>query len=174
MFELKTISLTKKVSNEKEITLLFDTESCCPCLYPLLYSMKILRFQSPSTQYSDLTALKSWYKFWFDKYSSSFCESFYSSSYNFEIIQNEIDNFIVYLENKNELNNIIILRNDNIDYGTISKRIRSFFKFYNFLLDDYLTIYAQPLLTRKEIERIKLNIRNYIILKKKILINFLR
>lgn len=173
MFELKTVSLTKKVSNEKKITLLFDTDSCCPCLYPLLYSIKILRFQSPSTQYSDLTALKSWYKFWFEKYSTSFCESFYSSSYNLEIIQNEIDNFIIYLENNNELNNIIMLRNNtNIDYEIISKKIRSFFKFYNYLVEDYLTLQAHPKLTRKEIERLKLNIRNYITLKKKIINKF--
>ena len=98
MFALKTIHLEKKISNENQIILLFDLDSSCPCLYPLLYTMKFLRFQSISTQHADLIAIKFWYEFWYEKFSTSFCESFYSTSYNFEIIQGEIDNFIVYLE----------------------------------------------------------------------------
>jgi len=119
--------------------------------------MKVLRFQSLSTQSSDLTALKFWYNFWFDKYSTSFCESFYSSYYNFEIIQNEIDNFIIYLENNNQLNNILRLRkNKDINYDTLGRRIKSLLKFYRFLVDEYLTIHSQPHLTRNEINRIKI------------------
>ena len=99
MFALKTIHLEKKVSNENQIILLFDLDTTCPCLYPMLYTMKFLRFQSISTQHADLIALKFWYDFWFEKFATSFCESFFSTSYNFEIIQSEIDNFIIYLEN---------------------------------------------------------------------------
>jgi len=103
MFALKTIHLEKKFSNENQIILLFDLDSSCPCLYPMLYTMKFLRFQSISTQHADLIAIKFWYEFWFEKFATSFCESFYSSSYNFEIIQSEIDNFIIYLENNKKM-----------------------------------------------------------------------
>lgn len=97
----------KKVSNENQIILLFDLASSCPCLYPMLYTMKFLRFQSISTQNADLIALKFWYEFWFEKFATSFCESFYSTSYNFEIVQCEIDNFIIYLENKKKMKVIL-------------------------------------------------------------------
>ena len=40
MFALKTIHLEKKVSNENQIILLFDLDSFCPCMYPMLYTMK--------------------------------------------------------------------------------------------------------------------------------------
>lgn len=173
MFELKTILLSKKNSSKKQFILLFDLDSYCPCLYPMLFSMKVLRFQSLSTQSSDLTALKFWYNFWFDKYSTSFCESFYSSYYNFEIIQNEIDNFIIYLENNNQLNNILRLRkNKDINYDTLGRRIKSLLKFYRFLVDEYLTIHSQPHLTRNEINRIKINLDNYIKHKKKTIKSF--
>ena len=46
MFEVKKILLEKKISNKNEIQLLFDTESTLPCLFPLLFSLKTLRFQS--------------------------------------------------------------------------------------------------------------------------------
>ena len=62
MFALKTIHLEKKVSNENQIILLFDLDSSCPCLYPMLYTMKFIRFQSISTQHADLIALKFWYE----------------------------------------------------------------------------------------------------------------
>ncbi|MGS0705387.1 site-specific integrase [Acinetobacter sp. ANC 3781] len=136
--------------------------------------MKSLRFQSQSTQHADLISLKFWYEFWFDKFSTSFCESFYSSSYNFEIIQNEIDSFIIYLENNNKNDDHLIrLRNNqSVNYTTIGHRIKSFLKFYSFLIDEYLTIHSQPQLTRKEIDRIKLNLDKYMINKKKILNRF--
>ena len=137
MFDLKTIHLEKKVSNENRIILLFDLDSSCPCMYPMLYTMKFLRFQSVSTQHADLIAIKFWYKFWYEKFSTSFCESFFSTSYNFEIIQDEIDNFIIYLEDNRKVEeNIIKLRNNkNVNYTTISHRVRSFLKFYSFLID---------------------------------------
>lgn len=142
MFALKTIHLEKKVSNENQIILLFDLDSFCPCMYPMLYTMKFLRFQSISTQHADLIAIKFWYEFWFEKFATSFCESFYSTSYNFEIIQCEIDNFIVYLENNKKLeSNLIRLSNsEHINYTTIGHRVRSFLKFYNFLINEYLSM----------------------------------
>ena len=91
MFIIKTIHLHKKISNENKINLLFDLNSSSPCLYPMLYSIKELRFQSTSNQYADLIAIKFWYEFWYEKFSTSFCASFFSSSYNFERIQSEIE-----------------------------------------------------------------------------------
>ena len=174
MFALKTIHLDKKVSNENQIILLFDMNSSCPCMYPMLYTMKSLRFESISTQHADLIALKFWYKFWYEKFSTSFCESFFSTLYNFEIIQNEIDNYIIYLENNKKVEeNIIKLRNSkNVNYTTIGDRVRSFFKFYTFLIDEYLTVQSQPQLTMKEVQRIKENLNKYITKKKKIINNF--
>lgn len=168
MFEVKSILLEKKISNENEIKLLFDTESTLPCLFPLLFSLKNLRFQSLATQYSDLKALKDWYVFWYKKYSTSFCESFYSSNYNFELIKNDLDSFIIYLENNNDLADITWLRsNTDVNYETISKKISSLFKFYHFLIDDYLTIDKQPQLTRTEIKTIKFDIQQYMDFKNK-------
>ncbi|MCG5266908.1 site-specific integrase [Acinetobacter pittii] len=174
MFALKTIHLEKKVSNENQIILLFDLDTTCPCLYPMLYTMKVLRFQSISTQHADLIALKFWYDFWFEKFSTSFCESFYSTSYNFEIIQSEIDNFIIYLENNKKIeSNLIRLRNtEHANYTTIGHRLRSFLKFYSFLIDEYLTIQSQPQLSLKEIQKIKENLNKYMTIKKKIINNF--
>lgn len=79
MFVVKTIKLSKKYSNQKHIVLLFDASATVPCLYPLLYSTTVLRFQSFATQQSDMLALKFWYEFWYQKYSTLFCESFLSS-----------------------------------------------------------------------------------------------
>ncbi|MDM1287242.1 hypothetical protein [Acinetobacter indicus] len=169
MFAVETIHLKKKLSNANQISLLFDTNTSCPCLYPLLYSMKSLRFKRPSTQETDLTALKFWYNFWYAKFSTSFCESFYSSAYNLEMIQNEIDNFIVYLENNRNFNeNIITLRNNkNVNYDTLSRRVCSFLDFYSFIVDEYFNTYTQPQLTTKEISVITKKIDKYIKNKKK-------
>lgn len=140
----------------------------------MLYTMKFLRFQILSTQHADLIALKFWYEFWNEKFSTSFCESFYSTSYNFEIIQGEIDNFIVYLENNKKIeSNLIQLRNTNhTNYTTIGHRIRSFLKFYSFLIDEYLSTQSQPQLTSKEIQKIKENLNKYMTIKKKFINNF--
>ena len=176
MFAVETIHLKKKLSNANQISLLFDTNTSCPCLYPLLYSMKSLRFKRPSTQETDLTALKFWYNFWYAKFSTSFCESFYSSAYNLEMIQNEIDNFIVYLENNRNFNeNIITLRNNkNVNYDTLSRRVCSFLDFYSFIVDEYFNTCTQPQLTTKEISVITKKIDKYIKNKKKIVGKFSR
>lgn len=174
MITLKKIKLKTKVMNRDQIVLLFDLQSSCPCLYPLLYSLKILRFQSLSTQESDLIALKFWYQFWFEKYSTSFCESFYSTSYNFEIIQNEIDNFIIFLENDKKIENkLIFLRVDeSVNYKLVAGRVRSFLKFYTFLIDEYLQVHYQNQISVPEIQKIKNNLNKYISLKKKIINKF--
>lgn len=174
MFTLKTIHLKKEVSKENRIVLLLNLNASCPSMYPLLYSIQLLRYQALSTQYNDLIALKFWYIFWHQKFSTSFCASFYSSSYNFEMVQDEIDNFIIYLENNKEIDgNIIRLRSlSSIDYTTISLRVRSFLKFYSFLIDQYLTIRYKPQFTLSEINNIKNNLNKYITKKKKQINNF--
>lgn len=176
MFIIKTIHLHKKISNENKINLLFDLNSSSPCLYPMLYSIKELRFQSTSTQYADLIAIKFWYEFWYEKFSTSFCASFFSSSYNFERIQSEVDNFIVYLENNRKLETNLIKLNKSIhtNYTTIGHRVRSFLKFYSFLADEYLNTYNQPHINLKDIQKLKDYLQRYILKKKKILNNFSR
>ncbi|OAL84603.1 hypothetical protein AY605_08060 [Acinetobacter sp. SFD] len=170
MFEVKSIQLEQKISNKNEIKLLFDTESTFPCLFPLLFSLRVIRFQSLSTQYSDLMALKDWYMFWYKKYAISFCEFFYSSNYNFELIYEEIDTFIIYLENNNDLSHVTYLGgNRKVNYINISNKVRSFLKFFTYLMDDYLTVKKHPHLDRKEIEKIKSNIKKHIDFKKKII-----
>src|SRR5690606_2812697 len=82
----------------------------------------------------------------------------------------EIDSFIIYLENNNDISDVTYLGgNRKVSYINISNKIRSFLKFYTYLMDDYLTVKKHPHLDRKEIEKIKLNIKKHIDIKKKIL-----
>ncbi|QDB81958.1 site-specific integrase [Acinetobacter pittii] len=139
MFFIKTIHLSKKDLNENKIALLFDETTSSPCLYPLLYSLSILRYQSVATQQADMLALQFWYQFWYQKYSTIFCESFFSTRYDPEIYISEIDNFMIFLENKRKFGiNILRLRlNSNVNYTTITKRMRSLLKYFKYLLDEY-------------------------------------
>lgn len=173
MYTLKTILLTKKHLNENRIALLFEIENTQPCLYPLLYSLSVLRFQSYATQQSDGLALKLWYEFWHKKYSIQFCQSFLSANYDPEIFLKEIDNFIIFLENNKHLDlSLIRLRtNKNINYQTIAQRIRSILKFFIYLLDEYWTIRYQDI-TSKELNNHRKRIDAYIENKKKSLSKF--
>ena len=79
------------------------------------------------------------------------------------------------MENNNQFNNVLRLRsNKNINYDTLAIRISSLLKFYKFLIDEYLTLHSQPNLTRNEINRIKINLDNYMKHKKKIIKSFSR
>ncbi|HCU0823463.1 site-specific integrase [Acinetobacter nosocomialis] len=168
MFVVKTIKLSKKYSNQNRIVLLFDTSTTLPCLYPLLYSTVVLRFQSFATQQSDLLALKFWYEFWYQKYSTSFCETFLSSQYEPEIFLNEIDNFIVFLENNKKLEvNLIRLRsNIDVNYMTITQRLRSLFKYFIYLLDEYWNVRYQDI-TIKELTNRRKKIDLFLLNKKR-------
>lgn len=169
MLFIKTIQLSKKKFIQNRIVLLFDTTTTSPCLYPLLYSLTALRFQSFATQQSDMLAIKLWYEFWFLKYSTLFCESFFSSGYTPEVYVYEIDNFIVFLENNKKLEmNLIRLRsNTDVNYKTITQRLRSVIKFFVFLLDEYWNIRNQDL-TIKEITNHRKKIDRFLLNKKKI------
>lgn len=168
MFVVKTIKLAKKYSNQNRIVLLFDTSTTLPCLYPLLYSTAVLRFQSFATQQSDLLALKFWYEFWYQKYSTSFCETFLSSQYEPEIFLNEIDNFIVFLENNKKLEvNLIRLRsNIDVNYMTITQRLRSLSKYFIYLLDEYWNVRYQDI-TIKELTNRRKKIDLFLLNKKR-------
>ena len=173
MFVVKTIKLSKKYSNQNHIVLLFDASATIPCLYPLLYSTTVLRFQSIATQQSDMLALKFWYEFWYQKYSTLFCESFFSSKYEPEIFLNEIDNFIVFLENNKKLETNLIRLRSNIDanYMTITQRLRSLFKYFVYLLDEYWNTRYQDI-TIKELTNRRKKIDLFLLNKKRIFSKF--
>lgn len=173
MFVVKTIKLSKKYSNQNHIVLLFDASTTVPCLYPLLYSTTVLRFQSFATQQSDMLALKFWYEFWYQKYSTLFCESFLSSKYEPEIFLNEIDNFIVFLENNKKLETNLIRLRSNIDanYMTITQRLRSLFKYFAYLLDEYWNTRYQDIAI-KELTNRRKKIDLFLLNKKRIFSKF--
>lgn len=173
MFVVKIIQLSKKYSNQNRIVLLFDTSTTVPCLYPLLYATTVLSFQSSATQQSDMLALKFWYDFWYQKYSTSFCESFLTSKYEPEIFLNEIDNFIVFLENNKKLEkNLIRLRsNVDVNYMTITQRLRSLFKYFAYLLDEYWNIRYQDI-SIKALTSHRKKIDLFLLNKKKIFSKF--
>ncbi len=173
MFVVKTIKLSKKYSNQNHIVLLFDTSTTVPCLYPLLYSTTVLRFQSFATQQSDMLALKFWYEFWYQKYSTLFCESFLNSKYEPEIFLNEIDNFIVFLENNKKLETNLIRLRSNIDanYMTITQRLRSLFKYFAYLLDEYWNTRYQDIAI-KELTNRRKKIDLFLLNKKRIFSKF--
>ena len=173
MFVVKTIKISKNYSNQNHIVLLFDTSATVPCLYPLLYSTTVLRFQSIATQQSDMLALKFWYEFWYQKYSTLFCESFLNSKYEPEIFLNEIDNFIVFLENNKKLETNLIRLRSNIDanYMTITQRLRSLFKYFVYLLDEYWNTRYQDI-TIKELTNRRKKIDLFLLNKKRIFSKF--
>lgn len=138
MFKVELIQLQKKVSNKKQIHVLFDETTSLPCLYPFLFLKDELRFQSLSTQYADLSALKLWYLFWYQKYKTSFCLSFYKLR-NYETYLTELENFIIFLEQKYKLekNIFYIGADESIDYGRISANLSSIKKFLIYIIPKY-------------------------------------
>lgn len=173
MFFTKTIHLSKENSNKNKIALLFDEETSSPCLYPLLFSLAALRDKSLATQQSDMLALKYWYEFWHQKYSTTFCESFLSTKYDPEIYIKEIDNFMFFLENEKKLeNNLVRLRlNSNVDYRTITKRMRSLLKYFKYLLDEYWSIRYQEI-PKKDLDSQRKRIDIYLNSKKRVFNKF--
>ncbi|WP_447506088.1 tyrosine-type recombinase/integrase [Acinetobacter pittii] len=173
MFFIKTIKLSKRKLNQNRMVLLFDTSTTSPCLYPLLYSLSTLRYQSFATQQSDMIALQFWYEFWFQKYSTSFCESFLSLGYEPEIYLSEIDNFMFFLENsrKIEIHLIRLRSNPDLNYMTITKRLRSVLKYFTYLLDEFWNIRNQNI-SINEITNRRKKIDLFLMNKKKIFNKF--
>lgn len=76
--------------------------------------------------------------FWYQKYKTSFCLSFYKLR-NYEIYLTELENFIIFLEQKYKLekNILYIGANESIDYGRISANISSIKKFLVYIIPKY-------------------------------------
>ena len=101
MLKIKSITL----NNSAQLSLLFDSTTTLPCLYPMLYINSSLKFKSESTQQSYLQGIKQWYEFWQEKYQESFCKYFYVHKSNPKLITQAIESFILYLENSNTFRN---------------------------------------------------------------------
>ncbi|MDO3656104.1 site-specific integrase [Acinetobacter genomosp. 15BJ] len=81
---------------------------------------------------------------------------------------NEIDNFIVFLENNKKLEvNLIRLRsNIDVNYMTITQRLRSLFKYFIYLLDEYWNVRYQDI-TIKELTNRRKKIDLFLLNKKR-------
>ena len=78
MFKLKQINL----GNQKQIYLLFNTQTTLPPLYSTLFILNTLKYKSESTQKTYIYSLKLWYEFWFKKHNETFCKYFYLNKEN--------------------------------------------------------------------------------------------
>ena len=95
------------------------------------------------------------------------------SKYEPEIFLNEIDNFIVFLENNKKLETNLIRLRSNIDanYMTITQRLRSLFKYFVYLLDEYWNTRYQDI-TIKELTNRRKKIDLFLLNKKRIFSKF--
>ncbi|WP_336944343.1 site-specific integrase [Acinetobacter modestus] len=86
---------------------------------------------------------------------------------------NEIDNFIVFLENNKKLETNLIRLRSNVDanYMTITQRLRSLFKYFVYLLDEYWNIRYQDI-TIKELTNRRKKIDLFLLNKKRIFSKF--
>lgn len=143
MFKIKTITLKKKISNRNKIHILFDENTFCPCLYPLIFSFEKIRFQSLSTQYSDLSAIKIWYEFWYFKHNYIFCVFLHEEEWSIRKINKitqELDAFLIYLEEKfkNKENISYIADDESINYAQISRIFSSIKKYFVYFVKKYI------------------------------------
>ena len=139
----------------KPISLLIDSTTTLPCLYPMLYTIGGLRFKSESTQQSYLQGIKQWYEFWQEKYQESFCKYFYVHKSNPKLITQAIESFILYLESSNssDIKLIRLGNNQLINYSTLASRLRAVLGYLDYLLDNFSQEYGKPL--NSEITRYK-------------------
>lgn len=137
MYYIKQINDVETRTSVRSV--LIHGVSHCACLYPLLYSMSTLRFKSESTQQTYLQGVKQWYEFWQEKYHQSFCMYFYERKSDPQLMIQEVDNFIVYLENERVFNNnlIALTINHSSNLNTIANRLRSVLSYLNYLLDNF-------------------------------------
>ena len=135
--------------------------------------MTVLRFQSFATQQSDMLALKFWYGFGIRNIQPCSVNHFCPPNMNLRFFLNEIDNFIVFLENNKKLETNLIRLRSNIDanYMTITQRLRSLFKYFAYLLDEYWNIRYQDI-TIKELTNRRKKIDLFLLNKKGFLVNF--
>ena len=143
ILKIKSIIL----NNSNSISLLFDSTTTLPCLYPMLYINSSLKFKSESTQQAYLQGIKQWYEFWQEKYDQSFCKYFREHKSNPELMIKEIDGFILYLESIKVVDQkLIILRsNPSINYNTLSTRLRATLSYLSYLLDTFSQIHGKTI-----------------------------
>lgn len=142
---LKIKSITSNNSNQ--LSLLFDSTTTLPCLYPMLYINSSLKFKSESTQQAYLQGIKQWYEFWRGKYNQSFCKYFREHKSNPELMIKEIDSFILYLENMNVVDRKLIRlgSNPSIHYNTLAHRLRAILSYLNYLLETFSQIHGKSI-----------------------------
>lgn len=143
ILKIKSIVL----NNSNPISLLFDSTTTLPCLYPMLYINSSLKFKSESTQQAYLQGIKQWYEFWQEKYDQSFCKYFREHKSNPELMIKEIDSFILYLENMQVVDQKLIRlgTNPSINYNTLAHRLRAILSYLNYLLDTFSQIYGKSI-----------------------------
>ena len=143
ILKIKSITL----NNSNRLSLLFDSTTTLPCLYPMLYINSSLKFKSESTQQAYLQAIKQWYDFWREKYDQSFCKYFREHKSNPELPIKEIDSFILYLENVKVLDQKLIRlgSNPSINYNTLAHRLRAILSYLKYLLDNFSQVHGKSM-----------------------------
>lgn len=140
---IKSITL----NNSNRISFLFDSNTTLPCLYPMLYINSSLKFKSEATQQAYLQGIKQWYEFWLEKYDHSFCKYFRGHKSNPELMIKEVDSFILYLENMQEVDQKLIRlgSNPSINYNTLAHRLRTIISYLNYLLDTFSQVHGKSI-----------------------------
>ena len=143
MLKIKSITL----NNSNQLSLLFDSTTTLPCLYPMLYINSSLRFKSESTQQAYLQGIKQWYEFWLEKHDQSFCKYFREHKSNPELMIKEVDSFILYLENMQVVDQKLIRlgSNPSINYNTLAHRLRAILSYLSYLLDTFSQIHGKSI-----------------------------
>lgn len=143
MLKIKSIIL----NNSTQLSLLFDSTTTLPCLYPMLYINSSLKFKSESTQQAYLQGIKQWYEFWQEKYDQSFCKYFREYKSNPGLMIKEIDSFILYLENMHVVDQKLIKlgSNPSINYNTLAHRLRAIVSYLSYLLDTFSQVHGKSI-----------------------------
>ena len=143
MLKIKSITL----NNSAQLSLLFDSTTTLPCLYPMLYINSSLKFKSESTQRAYLQGIKQWYEFWEEKHNQSFCKYFREHKSNPNLMIKEIDSFILYLENMRVVDQKLIRlgSNPSINYNTLAHRLRAILSYLNYLLDNFSQVHGKSI-----------------------------
>lgn len=143
MLKIKSITL----NNSNQLSLLFDGTTALPCLYPMFYINSSLKFKSESTQQAYLQGIKQWYEFWREKHNQSFCKYFREYKSNPELMIKEVDSFILYLENMQEIDQKLIRlgSNPSINYNTLAHRLRAIISYLSYLLDTFSQVHGKSI-----------------------------
>ena len=143
MLKIKSITL----NNSAQLSLLFNSNTTLPCLYPMLYINSSLKFKSESTQQAYLQGIKQWHEFWEEKHNQSFCKYFREHKSNPNLMIKEIDSFILFLENMQVVDQKLIRlgSNSSINYNTLAHRLRAILSYLNYLLDNFSQVHGKSI-----------------------------